>query len=112
MMEQFVKAVEEPDTDRDVRLNAAIRNILGNFATVLELTDGDEADINFLREILPLLDKNVTIPEEVRQGVQDCLARIVEETIYGRHAVRRRYPYGNYARPYSSYQRIKTHPKE
>lgn len=104
MMENFVKYTEKRDDDRDVRLNAAIRNILGNLATVLELTDGDETDVAFLRDILPVLDKQECIPEEVRRGIQDCLSRIVEESIYGKDTVRQRYPYVSYVKPYAAYR--------
>ena len=112
MMENFVKYTEKRDDDRNARLNAAIRNILGNLATVLELTDGDETDVAFLRDILPMIDKQECIPHEVRRGIQDCLSRIVTGSIYGKDTVIRRYPYGGYDKPYSSYRTIKTCPKE
>lgn len=105
MMENFVKYTEKHSDDRDVRLNAAIRNIIGNLATVLELTDGDETDVAFLRDILPMIDKQECVPEEVRRGIQDCLSRIVTESIYGKDIVRRRHPYGSYGKPYASYRR-------
>lgn len=104
MMEDFVKHAEKHDDDHEVRLNAAIRNILGNLATVLELTDGDETDVAFLRDILPIIDKQEFVPHEVRRGIQDCLSRIATESIYGKDIAKLRYPYGGYAKPYASYR--------